>query len=909
LKKILIIPVLFFILEACAQSDWKQSLRYDLHVKLNLHEKSLDAIMKLLYINHSPDTLHFIWFHVWPNAYRNDRTFYSEQLLENGDTRFYFSTKEQKGYLNRLDFRANGNMVKIEDHPEYIDVIKLLLPKPLLPGDSISISCSFHLQIPHNFNGNGYSTHHFELKNWYPEPAVYDKKGWHAIPFLLQGGAYHEAADYTVLIEAPISYRIATGAVADTISQSAATNLYRFTLNNANGFAWVADSHFQLKTEDVQGDSGRQIHLQYFYESPEFINSDSLFAAAKREIRQLSLWLIPYPHPTITIVHASNLNDQDFSGLACLGGNIDNHNWQLPLCTVLTRQWFQTILMTDQRQQAGFSRGFADFYEQRLLKQFPQKRVGNKGHGRIFAGMYPVAPDRSLMIRLAERERSIQPVLTPTPDFSSLNDTVVAEYKAGLWLKLLYDSTGHVRFDENMKEYFSLWRFGHPYPDDFKKAMDRGAPQDFQPLFEKLNGNESLFKSSTNRIWKPAFIFSSQNTERNNYIGLSPLVAFNHYDGFMLGALIHNINLPENKFEFFFIPMYGLGSKRPEGLGRLSYSWHPDQHVGRISIGLNADHFASNKGTDSTGSFLFEDFLKLVPYVRVDFRKTNPRSSISKWIDFKTYLITETNFGHFAVSSKDSLIHPNSANHNFRYLNQLSFNLEDARTLYPYDLRVEFQQSALFYRINLQANYFLNYPDGGGMRVRFFAAKFGVWNENNNTLVSRYEPKLLGVNGDEDYLYENYFAGRSASYAIENASVSNGGLYAQQIMNRDGGLKLRIDDYPYLEGKSADWITALNFNTTLPAKLFPFSLPVRVFFDFGTYAEAWENNPPTSRFLYAGGIQISLFRNLLNIYAPLFYSSDFKTALGSTGFGRKITFSIDIQHINAKKFIQKAARS
>ena len=60
--------------------------------------------MKLQYTNHSPDTLYFIWFHVWPNAYRNDRTLYSEQLLENGDTRFYFSSKEQKGYLNRLRF-------------------------------------------------------------------------------------------------------------------------------------------------------------------------------------------------------------------------------------------------------------------------------------------------------------------------------------------------------------------------------------------------------------------------------------------------------------------------------------------------------------------------------------------------------------------------------------------------------------------------------------------------------------------------------------------------------------------------------------------------------------------------------------------------------------------------------------
>src|SRR5450755_1512141 len=383
------------------------------------------------------------------------------------------------------------------------------------------------------------------------------------------------------------------------------------------------------------------------------------------------------------------------------------------------------------------------------------------------------------------------------------------------------------------------------------------------------NGNENLFTGSVKRILKPVFVFSARNSERYNYIGLAPIPGYNQYDGFMIGALIHNINLPENKFEFLFTPLYAFGSASVEGLGRLSYSWRPDNHFSKVTIGINGGRFDSNKATDSTG---------------------------------KNYDIPS-----YAISPKDSLNHPNSILSNFYYVNQLSFNLEDNRTLYPYDLRVEFQQSELFYRINLHANYFLNYSDGGGMQVSFFAAKFGVWNENNIDRVARYEPKLLGVNGEEDYLYEDYFIGRSATYAIDKPSIPNSGLAAQQIMNRDGGLKLRIDEFDYLQGKSANWVTSLNFNTTLPAKLFPFPLPIRIFFGFGTYAEAWQDNPVTSRFLYVGGIQLSLLKNLLNIYAPLIYSNDFNSALGSNNFGRKITFSIDIQHINYKKIIRKAA--
>jgi hypothetical protein len=894
LKKLLIFPALLFILQAKTQPDWKQSLRYDIHLKFNPSEKSLDALMKLQYINHSPDTLTYIWFHVWPNAYRNDKTLYSDQLLENGDTRFYFSSKEQKGYLNRLDFRVNGMLAKIQDHPEYIDVVKLILPNPLLPGDSISIMSSFHLRLPYNFNGNGYTPHHFELRNWYPEPAVYDTHGWHPMPFLVQGGDYHEAGDFTVEIEAPPAYRIAAGAAADTLTVSNTNNMYRFNIKNANAFAWIADTHYKFMKDTMEISPGHLVTLQYFY-TIDLPGMNYLITSAKKNIRQLSEWLSLYPHQTITFVQSANMDDQNFSGLLCtrLKGYRDEFE-EAAFRKALVAQWFQTMLMTDQRYQPWLSKGFISYYDKRLVQQFPPAYP----HRILF-------PIDNLWLRMAESEKTTQAIRRPAPEFSTQNDTLIPGTKAGMWIAQLQDSIGINRFDRNMLLYFSYWKFNHPYPVNFEIAMDTNAGKNLKTEFDKLKSNVSLFPPPVKRTLKPVFIFSARNSERYNYIGLAPVAGYNKYDDFMLGAVIHNINLPQNKFEFLFTPLYAFGSKELVGLGRLSYTWHPETHFSRIIIGINGAHFNTNKATDSTGHVLFEYYSKLVPYIRVDFKPSNPRSSISKWMDFRTYLLKEQSFQGYDISSKDSLYHPNSVSTSFRYVNQLSFNLEDGRALYPYDLRVEFQQSELFYRINLHANYFLNYPSGGGMQVRFFAAKFGTWDNNNSLALARYEPQLLGVNGEEDYLYEDYFIGRSATYAQINSSVPNQGYAAQQIMNRDGGLKLRINDLTYLQGKSSNWVTSLNFNSTLPANMFPFPVPIRIFFDVGTYAEAWEINPPTSRFLYTGGIQLSLFRNVLNIYAPLIYSSDFNQALGATNFGRRITFSIDIQHINYKQVMKK----
>jgi hypothetical protein len=895
LKKIITIPFLLFILSVRGQAVWQQSLNYNIHVAFNPVEKAIDALMNLRYTNHSPDTLSFIWFHVWPNAYRNDRTLYSDQLLENGDTRFYFSTKAQKGYLNRLSFRVNGNLAIIQDHPEYIDIIKLVLPKPLLPGDSVNIAASFHLRLPFNFNGNGYNAHHIEMRNWYPEPAVYDARGWHPMPLLIQGGAYHETADFTVDVDAPLAYRIAAGAEADTISRTETNNLYRFSMKNANAFSLIADTRFQIQTCRLLLDSGREINMHYFHLPNNSIDSTELRAEVKMDLTQLSEWLTIYPYHSVTVVQASSMEDQQFSGIVCVG-NTPGYGWQYPLRKALSGLWFQTILITNQRTEPWFSRGFMSYYSQRLSGT--QSKIK---HYRFSADQH------DLWLRVAENEKTSQAIRTPAPEFSASNDSLIAEIKAALWLSQIRDSIGIREFDQKMHDYVTAWKFSHPYPEDFKKTLDTASGKSLQTYFDKLNGTESLYPEGKKRLIKPAFGFSAKNTTQNNYVGILPIAGYNRYDDFMLGTMIHNINLPENKIEFLFAPLYAFGSKELVGLGRMSYTWHPNNKFSRIIIGINGAHFNTNKATDTSGKVLFEYFSKLVPYIRFDFRPSGSRSTISRWMDFKTYLIQEQSFENYVDYPKDSLYHPTSVNTQFRYLNQLSFNLKDDRVLYPYSLRIELQQSELFYRINLTGNYFMNYSDGGGLNVRFFAAKFGTWNDKSDPTIARYEPKLLGVDGEEDYLYENYFIGRSATYAIDRPSVANDGYTAQQIMNRDGGLKLRIDDLDFLQGKSSDWVSAMNFNTSLPAGLFPFPLPIKIFFDVGTYAEAWKDNPPTSRFLYVGGIQLSLFKNVLNIYAPLIYSSDFNAAFSNLSYGRKITFSIDIQNIQYKKLIRKWA--
>ena len=58
---------------------------------------------------------------------------------------------------------------------------------PLAPGDSITLTTPFHVKLPKNFSRGGHHGNQYTITQWYPKPAVYDKTGWHAMPYLDQG--------------------------------------------------------------------------------------------------------------------------------------------------------------------------------------------------------------------------------------------------------------------------------------------------------------------------------------------------------------------------------------------------------------------------------------------------------------------------------------------------------------------------------------------------------------------------------------------------------------------------------------------------------------------------------------------------------------------------------------------------
>lgn len=874
-------------------------------VRLNDREKTLDGFEKITYTNNSPDTLRFIWFHLWPNAYRNDRTAFSDQLLENGNTAFYFSSKEEKGYINRLDFKVDGATARTEDHPQHIDIVKLLLPKPLPPSAIATITTPFHVKLPYNFSRGGYDSASFQLTQWYPKPAVYDHKGWHPLPYLDQGEFYSEFGNFDVSISVPEGYVVAaTGRqemndrqpLTDDRSEVSVSSerlpVIRFQQDSIHDFAWFADKRFIITRDTVRLPSGKVVDV-FNYSLPAAKGKTSPFTEgakyAKEAVRFYSREVGEYPYATVSVVQGPESfgGGMEYPTITVISPTASAKELDITIAHEVGHNWFYGILASNERRHPWMDEGMNTLY----TNKYTEEKYG------------PQDKSETLFFLTKAKHRTDQPIETPSEEFSPANYAVVAYTKTGDWMQLVEETLGKERFRQMMQDYFTKWKFRHPYPEDFKSLARTYLGNDSLLVLLEEKGSLPNQLNEGFTIVSPFKKNSIKNYLRQpvrNALLLSPMIGGNKYDRFMIGGLITNYKLPPSDFQFLLSPLYATGTKELVGLGKLNYSFYPGGFLRKAEVFVNASRFSMDDFTDTAGNRICMQFSKIVPGLRFTFREKTERSTARKYLQWKTFLINEERLSirpDTLFSGTDTaLILRYLTPREDRYVNRLQFVYENTRALYPFSLELRVDQAKEFIRPAINLDYFFNYPNEGGLQLRLFAGKFIYLQEKtltNRFRAERYHLNMTGPNGYEDYTYSNYFYGRNEFE----------GLSSQQIMIQDGGFKVRTDLLASKIGKTDDWLAAINLNTSIPDKInplrvLPVKIPLRVFADIGTYAEAWKRDADADRFLFDAGLHLPLVRGMVNVYIPIIYNKVygdyFKSTIPKNRFLKTISFTIDL---------------
>ena len=525
MKKLMTGLLILASLQGIAQKDyWQQYLRFKINVQLDARTKKLTANETITYKNNSPQSLDFIWFHLYPNAYKNETTELVQQIRNDKQRRERFPSYKN-GFISDLNFTVNGVPAKTEAHPDkrYIDIVKLILPQPLQPNDSITIATPFTVQLPSYFSRSGYSDNEFMLCQWYPKPAIYDKNGWHEMPYLDMGEFYSEYASYDVNITVPSAFVVgATGVLQNedelssyksigaynTANRGSEPKLYQaltsqpikqlsYHMDSVPDFAWFADPGFVIEYDTTHLRSGKVADVFSYHYNTKNTPWRSSTDYIKDAVQHYSRWIGEYAYPVVQAVEGPKNNAAGGMEYPTITLITAPDAAPATLDDVITHEvghnWFMSMLGTDERDHAWMDEGLNTYFEFRYTAE---KYRNNLILGSMIPEGLKKADEASFQHAVYNALMQLpthNAIETPSANFDGNEDYSLTVYvKTAEWIYLLQNSVGEEKIDAAFQHYFDLWKTRHPQPEDFKAAFEESIHGSLNQFFGLLSKTGKL---------------------------------------------------------------------------------------------------------------------------------------------------------------------------------------------------------------------------------------------------------------------------------------------------------------------------------------------------------------------------------------------------------------------------------
>ncbi len=498
------------------QDDYfQQEVNFSIQVQLDDQLHQLQGQWSMDYHNNSPDTLTYIFLHLWPNAYQNRSTAFAQQELANGSTDFYFAPEEDLGFIDSLNFSSKNTSLTILPTELGPDVVKIILNEPLPPKRDVRIESPFRLQFPASFSRLGHVGQSYQVTQWYPKPAVYDQEGWHPMAYLDYGEYYSEFGSYDVSLTLPANYLVgATGELqtkeerAWLLERARATaqkswsdndpavytspafpasvpeqKTLHFEASRVHDFAWFADKRFHVLHDSITlAGKAQPIQVWSFFTDEQAHLWQNSLEYLKRSTAFYSEHIGPYPYPQVTAVQSalSAGGGMEYPMITVIGLAADGRALDNVITHEVGHNWFYGILASNERAHSWMDEGFNSYYDHRYEHQYyePSSLLPN-----AMGGNNPTDIDE-IGYRYYACQRLTQAPDTPSEQLKSYNYWIGSYGIPAKALRQLEGYWGKERFDRAMQAYFREWQFKHPRPQDVQKVLEREGEDDLGWLFQ-----------------------------------------------------------------------------------------------------------------------------------------------------------------------------------------------------------------------------------------------------------------------------------------------------------------------------------------------------------------------------------------------------------------------------------------
>lgn len=476
-KLIYLLIVLLFFAHSHAQSHyWQQKIDYDIYVNMDEDEGTYQGKQDIKYTNHSSDTLHRIFMHLYFNAFKpNSMMDVRSRNIADPDPRVRdrivaLEESDQGNYIF-TDIRINEQEVSY-----HIDetILEIKLNQALLPGESASIYTNYKAQIPLQIRRSGKNNKEgidFSMTQWYPKVCEYDQDGWHPNPYVGRE-FYGVLGAFDVYITIDKNYVIGASGILQNPKEigygyvkrpkrpRSKRPTWHFRAENVHDFAWAADRDYAH--EFMQIENGPEWHV--FYDK-NLENAEDWMKVGQEINDQWSYIesrFGEYPYPIYSVIQGGD-GGMEYPMATLITGNRKYGSLRGVTVHELMHSWYQGVLATDEAQYAFMDEGFTTYASSLIAKQMDDPESDRDPMAGLYEGYRAIVLD------------NIEEPLTTLADHFEHNRAYgIASYvKGALYLHQLSYIVGEAVQKQALLRYYNDWKFKHPTPNDFIRCVEK----------------------------------------------------------------------------------------------------------------------------------------------------------------------------------------------------------------------------------------------------------------------------------------------------------------------------------------------------------------------------------------------------------------------------------------------------
>jgi len=509
-----------------------RNANYRIEVTLDAEAKMLEGRQVLSWRNIQEQPTDELWFHLYWNAWRNDR---STWMLENrmARRRGRGPAKVQQGDWgwievdsvrlladasgrdaappDAVDLSASVRFASPDDgNPDDRTVMVVSLPEAVGPGEAVRVEMTWRAKVPRTFARTGFRGDFFFIAHWFPKLGVFEPDGWNCHQYHATTEYYSDYGVYDVTLTTPESHVVgATGRRREETDNGDGTTTYRYHQADVHAFSWTSSPTYVVQEATFEEPGLPPVEVRLLVQREHRRQASRYIQATLAALKYYGTWFGPYPFGHVTVVdpaYGSGAGGMEYPTLFTGGTRLFNpYGADSPEGVTIHEaghQFWYSIVGNNEFEHAWLDEGLNTYSTTRTLEAaYPDRVLVRRyleapgSNRRFFPLLFPSITTPRLRRRADDYARAAladDPAL-PTFRYFPSTASTISYAKTAMWLATLERHLGWETQQAILSTFFERFSFKHPSPEDFFAVANEVSGQDLSWFFDQVWADSVVF--------------------------------------------------------------------------------------------------------------------------------------------------------------------------------------------------------------------------------------------------------------------------------------------------------------------------------------------------------------------------------------------------------------------------------